>query len=238
MPTHLLAFAAHPDDLEFAVGAVLAKEVQAGRPVHMVICSKGEAGTNGTPDGRMKESENAARILGAWLTFLDLEGDAHLGIKTAHALALARLIRIHKPAILLAPSTVQNQHPDHWRLGTLVRDAARLARYGGVEELRSHPPHAVLALFYYALSPDAEPRDISPVLIDVSDPGILDTWTAAMNAHASQLKTRNYPDLQLTRARLNGLRVGGAVTHAIPLFPADPLVFESLATLNRSARAF
>jgi LmbE family N-acetylglucosaminyl deacetylase len=236
MPTHLLAFAAHPDDLEFAVGALLARESQAGRPVHMIVCSRGESGTHGTPEERTAETEAAARILGAWLTFLPLDGDAHLQIKTEHALALARLIRIHKPAILLAPSTVQNQHPDHWRLGTLVRDAARLARYGGIEELKPHPPHAVSALYFYALSPDAEPRDISPVLIDVSDPALLDTWTRAMNAHASQMKTRNYLDLQLTRARLNGLRAGGGVTHAIPLFPNDPLLFDALPP--RTARSF
>ena len=43
-------------------------------------------------------------------------------------------------------------------------------------------------------------------LIDISDPDLLATWTAAMNAHASQLKTRNYPDLQLTRSRFRQLR--------------------------------
>ena len=62
------------------------------------------------------------------------------------------------------------------------------------------------------------------------------TWTAAMEAHASQMRTRNYVELQLTRARLNGLRSG--VDHAIALFPNDPLVFDSLTPLTRSARQF
>ena len=48
-----------------------------------------------------------------------------------------RIIRRVRPGIVLAPSLVENQHPDHARLGRLVRDAARLARYGGVEELRA-----------------------------------------------------------------------------------------------------
>ena len=47
------------------------------------------------------------------------------------------------PGIVLAPSPVENQHPDHARLGQLVRDAARLARYGGLKELRASPPHAI-----------------------------------------------------------------------------------------------
>ncbi len=86
-----------------------------------------------------------------------------------------------RPAIVLAPSLVENQHPDHPRLGQLVRDACRLARYGGVKELRrSRRAHAIEQLFYYAVTPEAEPSDITPVLIDVSAPDVLKTWTAAM----------------------------------------------------------
>jgi hypothetical protein len=65
---------------------------------------------------------------------------------------------------------------------------------------------------------------------------VIAAWTAAMEAHASQMRTRNYVELQLTRARLNGLRSGTA--HATALFPNDPLVFDSLAPLARSARQF
>ena len=50
------------------------------------------------------------------------------------------------------------------------------------------------------------------------------------------MRPRNYVEMQLTRARLNGLRAG--VGHAIALFPNDPLVFESLAQLGRGARRF
>jgi LmbE family N-acetylglucosaminyl deacetylase len=70
-------------------------------------------------------------------------------------------------------------------------------------------------LFFYAVTPEAEPRDITPVLIDVSAPEILAAWTAAMEAHASQISARNYVELQLTRARLLGLRAG--IGHAIAL---------------------
>jgi LmbE family N-acetylglucosaminyl deacetylase len=131
---------------------------------------------------------------------------------------------------------IENQHPDHARLGKLVRDAARLARFGGLKELRRRPPHKIEQLFFYAVTPEAEPRDIAPVLIDVSEPEIIAVWTAAMNAHNSQTSARNYVELQLTRARLLGARAG--VGHAIALFPNDPLVFESLARARRGARQF
>jgi hypothetical protein len=57
-----------------------------------------------------------------------------------------------------------------------------------------------------------------------------------MEAHASQTSARSYVELQLTRARLRGLRAG--IGHAIALFPNDPLVLGSLAELGRSARRF
>ena len=146
------------------------------------------------------------------------------------------MVRRLRPGVVLAPSLVDNQHPDHPRLGRLVRDAARLARYGGLASLRALPAHAIGPLFYYAVSQEAEPAGVIPVLIDVSDPKVVRAWTAAMKAHASQLRTRDYVELQLARARAQGLRAG--VRYAQALFPNDPLVFGSLAPLARAARRF
>src|SRR5580658_1690520 len=76
----LLAFGAHPDDIEFGCGGVIVGETRASRPAHLVVCSLGEAGTHGTPEQRTAESERAAAILGAALEFLELDGDAHLEV--------------------------------------------------------------------------------------------------------------------------------------------------------------
>ena len=227
----LLAFGAHPDDIEFGCGGIVAREARSGRPAYFVICSRGEAGTNGTAAGRTAEAKRAARILGAAAEFVTLDGDAHLEVKARHALKLAAIIRRVRPGVVLAPTLEQNQHPDHYRLGQLVRDAMRLARYGGLKELRKRPVYAGGRLFFYAVAPEAEPAAPPPVLIDVSDPEIVITWTRAMAAHASQLHTRNYVELQLARARAHGLRAG--VTYAQPLYPNDPLVLDSLAALVR-----
>jgi LmbE family N-acetylglucosaminyl deacetylase len=232
----LLAFGAHPDDIEFGCGGVIASETRAGRQAHFIICSHGEAGTYGTPKQRQAEAKRAAALLGATIEFIELDGDAHLEIRATHTIKLAGILRREKPGIVLAPSLGENQHPDHWRLGKMVRDAARLARYGGLKELRHLPPHLIGQLFFYAVTSEAEPRDISPVLVDVSDPEIISAWTAAMTAHESQVRARNYIELQLTRARLLGARAG--IAHAIALFPNDPLVLDSLAPLRRSARRF
>jgi len=236
MPPYLVVFGAHPDDIEFGCGGVVARETHAGRRVHLVVCSRGESGTHGTPAERTVEAEKAAALLGASLEFIELDGDAHLEIRTAHALKLAALLRRTRPTLLLAPTLEQNQHPDHWRLGQLVRDAARLARYGGVNELKSQPAHSIHQLFFYAITPNAEPQQIQPVYIDISSPDVVSAWTSSMEAHASQLKTRNYVELQLARVRVNGSRCGSNA--AMALYPNDPLVFDSLTLAGRGARHF
>ena len=235
-PAPLLAFGAHPDDIEFGCGGVVAKETRAGRAAHFVICSRGEAASHGTPARRVAEAKKSAALLGATVEFIELDGDAHLEVRVAHAIKLAGILRHVRPGVVLAPSLVENQHPDHAKLGQLARDAARLARYGGLKELRRLSLHAIDQLFFYAVTPEAEPPGITPVLMDVSEPGILAAWTAAMEAHTSQTSARSYVELQITRAQLRGLRAG--IGHAIALFPNDPPVLDSLAQLGRSARRF
>lgn len=232
----LLAFGAHPDDLEFGAGAVLAQESLRGTRLHVVVCSQGEAASHGTPEDRRREATESAEHLGASLEFLDLGGDAHFERSVSSTLSLAAVIRRIQPRWVFAPTPVENQHPDHTVLGHMVRDAARLARYGGVKELKHQPPHAIDQLFFYAVGPEGEPRDLSPVWVDVSAPNVIELWKQTMNAHATQAKTRDYVDLQLTRAHLLGLRAG--VDYAQALYPADPSVVVSLAAIGKGARRF
>jgi LmbE family N-acetylglucosaminyl deacetylase len=232
----LLVFGAHPDDIEFACGGVIAKEARLGRKVFFVICSRGEAGSSGTPAQRVLEAERAAALLGAVIEFIELDGDAHLEMRASHAIKLAGIVRRLKPGLVLAPSLVENQHPDHWRLGKLVRDAVRLARYGGVPEIKEIASHAIEQLLFYAVTPEAEPRDITSILVDISAPEIVSVWKAAMEAHLSQTSARNYIELQLARARSNGLRAG--VEYATALFPNDSPLLDSLQPLSRGARRF
>jgi hypothetical protein len=100
--------------------------------------------------------------------------------------------------------------------------------------LTGSPPHRITQLLFYASTREAEPDNISPVLIDISSPEIITAWIAAMEAHVSQTSARNYVEEQLTRARLHGF--GAGVEYATALFPGDPLVFNSLSGLGRDPR--
>ena len=234
-PGPLLVFAAHPDDAEFGCGGILAAEARTGRTVHLVVGSRGESGSNGTPEQRTEEAKAAAVIMGVSVEFLDLGGDSNIEPSRENARKLAAVIRRVKPTVVFAPTLVTDQHPDHTAVAVATRDAARLARYGNVPELKREQPHAIEHLFYYAITPDTEPRGERPLLFTIDDTDV-ETWKAAMSAHASQLKTRNYVDLQIMRARLKGENSGCG--HAIALFPNDPLRIHGLSEVGMGSRRF
>ena len=85
----VLAFGAHPDDIEFGCGGIIAHETQAGRTARFVVCSHGESASSGAPAKRAEEAKHAAGLLGAAVEFIDLGGDAHFEVDVAHVLQLA-----------------------------------------------------------------------------------------------------------------------------------------------------
>lgn len=230
----ILVFGAHPDDIEFGCGGIVLKEASAGASVHFVVCSKGESGTNGKPEEREVECRTAAELAGSSVEFLDCGGDGKIESNRENAIRLARVIRQQKPDVVLAPSLVEDQHPDHCSLGRAVRDAARLARYAGLAELKTETAHALRSLFFYAITPGAEPHEGTALVIDVSEQ--VDSWRALMACHASQMKTRRYLELQLARARTLGLQAGGEYAQA--LWSNDALFLDSLNSAPRGVRSF
>ncbi len=231
----VLAVGAHPDDLEFGCGGILLGEAARGAEITLCVCSRGEAGSNGTPDEREAEARQAAESLGATLQFLDFGGDCHLENSLANRLALARKIRELRPDVLLAPIGSRDQHPDHVVVSDLCRQAVRLARYGGLAELAAEAPHPVAQHLEYAVTPGAEPpNEFAKIRVDIS--AHFERWLALMECHASQLRTRRYVELHTARARLLGLEAG--VAYAQALFPTADALVRQLAELPASVRLF
>ena len=231
----ILAVGAHPDDIEFGCGGILLSEAARGSEVFLCVCSRGESGSNGTPEEREEETRQAAELLGAKLDFLDLGGDCRIEASPRNALAIAHRIRETRPDVLLAPVSSPDQHPDHAAVGRLCRDAARLARYGGIVELGDLPAHTVSHLFGYAVTPGAEPpRDRGRIRVDITPH--FQRWIELMECHRTQLRTRRYIELQTARARLLGIEAG--VDYAQALFATDDFLIETLTQLPRSVRLF
>ncbi len=228
---NILAIGPHPDDIEFGCAPILIREVRQGNQVHMLVLSRGEAGSAGTPEGREMESRQAAELMGATVEFLDFGGDCHLEYLPENAFRIAAEIRKFKPEIVLAPHPQENQHPDHAAAGKLVRDACRFARYGGLAELKSAPIHRVNNLFFYNITQHLQKPDI---VIDISD--LVSEWETVMNCHASQVASKGYIELQKTGARLLGVSIG--TEYAAGLFVNDPVRLEAISELKLSSRNF
>jgi bacillithiol biosynthesis deacetylase BshB1 len=226
---NILAIGAHPDDIEFGCAAVLIKEIKRGNAVKVLVLSRGEAGSSGTPEGREDESRKAATLMGASIDFLDFGGDCQMQYTPENGLRIAAEIRRFQPAIVLAPNTEENQHPDHAVVGRIARDACRFARYGGL--LKSLPVHKVANLYFYNITQHGKRPD---VVVDISD--VLAEWVAAMNCHATQVSNKSYVDLQTTAARLLGVSIG--VEYAAGLYVNDPVRVEHLSDISLSSRNF
>ena len=228
----ILAVGAHPDDVEFGCAPILIQEVRNGHEARILVASKGEAGSAGTPEERAQEARDAARIIGAAIQFLEMGGDCHISHSPASAITLAREIRRFKPDVVLAPHLGENQHPDHSAVGRIVRDGARLARYGGLQDLEELPPHPITSLYYYTITQVL--LDPPELVLDVSS--AREAWEAAIHCHKTQMKTRNYMDLVLSRARTLGASIG--VEYAAALWLNDPIRVKSLGDIPLSSRYF
>ncbi len=228
----ILAIGAHPDDLEFGCGSLLAKESKNGATIKLLVLSKGEAGTAGTPESRAEESREAAKLMGAEIEFLEMGGDCHIKNTPENAFAIARHIRQFKPDVVLAPHTDENQHPDHAQAGKITRDAARFARYGGLSELKDMAVHKITALYYYPVTQDfAAPVD---VVIDTSE--AYEAWVEMINRHASQLASKDYESLVTARAKALGTAIGAKCAQG--LWTNDPVRINTLQDISLSSRNY
>jgi bacillithiol biosynthesis deacetylase BshB1 len=226
----ILAFGAHPDDIEFGCGGLLIKEINRGARVKLVICSFGEAGTNGTKEERKEEAENAAKFVGAEIEFIDLGGDSHMEYNPKTSMKIAEMIRSFKPNIVLTTSLSENQHPDHIVVAESVRAACRLARYGGIEELKHQDSHVIDNLYYYPSNPGLYKNP--DIIVDVSLE--FPKWVEAMSFHKSQMKTKNYINMVESRAKFLGTSAG--VEYAVALWVNDPVFLDSIFDAGSSRK--
>ncbi|MDO6392175.1 bacillithiol biosynthesis deacetylase BshB1 [Pontibacter sp. BT731] len=126
MKLDILAFAAHPDDVELGCAGTLIAHIAAGKKAGVVDLTRGELGTRGTPEERLAEAEDAARIMG--LSVRDNLGfaDGFFANDKAHQLQIVRKVRQYQPYIVLM-NALHDRHPDHGRGAAAVAEACFLA---------------------------------------------------------------------------------------------------------------
>ncbi len=194
-PVDVLAFGAHPDDLEFGMGGTLVRMVREGLAVTEVVLTRGEAGTYGDPDVRVREQQRAAEIIGCGLRFMDFR-DGEVEATREGVVKIVELIRELRPRICFAPverspytHRDRAAHPDHLATGKLVKRACRLAKFRKFIT-RDSEPHLVGNLFFYMV-----PKGVLPTfVVDFSDH--YDDWIRAISAHESQITNLRGGDLR------------------------------------------
>lgn len=164
---YALAFGAHPDDVELSCGATLLKIIAEGRRVAVCDLTRGEMGTQGTPESRRQEALDAMAIMGyASREILDM-GDSELFYTKENLRDIVRIVRRHRPAVVFC-NPPQERHPDHMKASKLVHDAcfyAGLQKFETTLDGQAQLPHRPRHLLYYIQFRQLEPD----IIVDVSE---------------------------------------------------------------------
>jgi bacillithiol biosynthesis deacetylase BshB1 len=196
MKLDILAFGAHPDDVELGCGATIAKEISLGKKVGIIDLTRGELGTRGSAALRKIEATNAAEILGVIVRENLNFADGFFSSDKEHQLKIIEMIRKYQPEIVLC-NAIDDRHIDHSKGSKLVSDACFLSgllkietKIDGKIQEKWRPKH----VFHYIQWTNIEPDFV----VDVS--GFLDKKVASVMAYTSQFydPKSNEPETPIT----------------------------------------
>jgi bacillithiol biosynthesis deacetylase BshB1 len=216
MKLDILAFGAHPDDVELSCGGIILKHIAQGKKVGIVDLTRGEMGTRGTGELRLKEADAAAKILGVAVRENLLLKDCFFQNDEQSQLAIAEMIRKYQPGIILC-NAVADRHPDHGKGSKLVSDAcfiAGLVKVKTTHEGKPQQPWKTKAVYHYI-----QERYIKPdFVIDITE--VMERKMEAIKAFSSQfyrpdskepetaISSKDFLDFLYARAAEMGKQIG------------------------------
>ena len=183
----ILAFGAHPDDVELGCAGTLLVAVAEGKKVGIIDLTKGELGTRGTTSQRLKEAQLAAEVMGIGVRENLGLSDGFFENNKENQFVIIEIIRKYQPSVILC-NAPEDRHPDHGRAAQLVSEAAFLSglvkiqtSYNGQVQAAWRPTQ----VFHYIQS-----RNLTPnFVIDIS--AFIDKKMEAIVAHSSQFYNPN-----------------------------------------------
>ncbi len=178
----ILAFGAHPDDVEIGMAGTMILHARKGYKTGICDLTLAELSSNGNVVLRQEEAEKAAEVMGLHER-INLElPDRGLRLTESHIQKVARTIRIYKPKAVFLPYPV-DRHPDHGNCSRLVEEAvfsAGIRKYQVEGELSAH---RVDKLYYYFINGYDHPY----FSVDVSE--VYEKKRDCLNAYKSQFMT-------------------------------------------------
>ncbi|MCD8423198.1 bacillithiol biosynthesis deacetylase BshB1 [Tenacibaculum finnmarkense] len=182
MKLDILAFGAHPDDVELGCGATIAKEIASGKKVGIIDLTRGELGTRGSAELRDIEAKNAAAILGVSVRENLGFADGFFKNDKEHQLAVIKMLRKYQPDIVLC-NAIDDRHIDHPKGSDLVSNACFLSGLLKIETILNGEVQEKWRpkLVYHYI----QWKNITPdVVVDVT--GFMDKKEKSVLAYASQ----------------------------------------------------
>ncbi len=232
MKLDILAFGAHPDDVELSCAATIAKEVSKGKKVGIIDLTRGELGTRGTAETRDAEATDAANILGVALRKNMEFADGFFLNDKVHQLEIIKEIRKYRPEIVLC-NAIDDRHIDHGKGSKLVSDACFLSGLVKIDTKHEDDEHwqepwRPKHVYHYIQWKNLEPDFV----VDVT--GFMDTKLEAVLAYKTQfydpkskepetpISSKNFTDSVKYRARDLGRLIGTeyAEGFTVERFPA------------------
>ena len=187
MKLDILAFGAHPDDVELGCSGTIAKEVSLGKKVGIIDLTRGELGTRGSVEIRNSESAKASENLGVSVREnLDMR-DGFFINDEAHQLKIIEILRKYRPEIVLC-NAITDRHIDHGKGSKLVSDACFLSGLIKIEtELNGKKQQAwrPKVVYHYIQWQNIEPDFV----VDISE--FLDKKMESVLAYGSQFYDPN-----------------------------------------------
>ncbi|WP_395061706.1 bacillithiol biosynthesis deacetylase BshB1 [Flavobacterium sp.] len=187
MKLDILAFGAHPDDVELGCGGTIAKEISLGKKVGIVDLTRGELGTRGSVEIRNSESEIASQILGVSVREnLDMR-DGFFINDEEHQMKIIQMIRKFQPEIVLC-NAIADRHIDHGKGSKLVSDACFLSGLRMIETSLNGEKQEVWrpkVVYHYIQWKNIEPDFV----VDISQ--FIDVKMESILAYSSQFYDPN-----------------------------------------------
>lgn len=229
MKLDILAFGAHPDDVELGCSGTIAKEVANGKKVGIIDLTQGELGTRGTAETRKEEAEEGARILGVQVRENLKFADGFFVNDRAHQFEIIKVLRKYRPDIVLC-NAIDDRHIDHGRGSKLVSDACFLSglrkietEHEGIKQEAWRPKWVYHYIQWKNIEPD--------FAVDIT--GFIDKKIASVMAYKTQffdpmsqepstpISDQNFLDSVTYRARDLGRLIGvdfaeGFTTERVP----------------------